>query len=253
MISLTAFLLLMLMCVSVNAQLAMCQQNCISADRLVGPTKMPHTRPHPYKMAQFPTKQSQFCQLGCQMFYSEYPTNSTCKHACDMQYRYRLTQGYSDLAEQSILECKDGCDIALQICQAGYFCTGGEMLPCPPGTYRTPVPGVSINDLATAAQCVDCPPGRYRSRDKGIEIDSCTKCPIGKYATVTGSVLVSDCLRCPAGKFAEEEGMELCKCITGQSCDFEYAALSLTTVNKTSFFANDVDFDRETVPYKGRW
>ena len=126
------------------------------------------------------------------------------------------------------------------------------MIPCPPGKYRTSVPGVSINDLKTGSKCVNCPPGRYRSRDKGVDIESCTKCPIGKYAGVTASVLVSDCQRCPAGKFAENAGMEICKCITGDSCDLEYSAISLPTENKTYYFANGIDFSRETVPYVGR-
>jgi len=234
------------------AQLETCQNNCVSSDRLVGPTKMPFTKPHPFKMAQFPTKQAQFCQLGCQMFFSEFPTNRTCRVACDYRYRYKLPNGYSDIAEESRLECRDGCDIALQVCQSGYYCISGEMIPCPPGKYRTPVPSASINDLKSASVCDNCPPGRYRSRDKGASIESCTKCPVGKYATVTGSVLVSDCQRCPAGKFAEDAGMELCKCITPDSCDFEYSALSLLTVNKTNFFENEVDFSRESVPFVGR-
>lgn len=236
----------------VVGQLELCQDNCVSADRLVGPTKMPNTRPHPFKVAQFPTKQSQFCQLGCQMFYSEFPTNKTCKVACDYQYRYKLTNEYSDIAEEARLECRDGCEIALQVCRSGYYCNGGAMIACPPGKYRRPVPGVSINDLKTALSCVDCPPGRYRSLDKGVDISSCTKCPKGKYAAVTGGVLVSDCQRCPAGKFAEEEGMEQCKCITDESCDLPYAALTAPLLNNTHYYANGVDFGRETVPYHGR-
>ena len=58
---------------------------------------------------------------------------------------------------------------------------------------------------------------------------------------MTGSVLVSDCVRCPAGKFAEIEGMSECKCITGSSCDME------------SYFAEEIDFYRESVPFEGRW
>jgi hypothetical protein len=237
---------------NVLAQLELCQSNCVSSDRLVGPTKMPDTNPHPYKIAQFPTKQSGFCKLGCQMFFSQYPTNVSCTDACDYQYRYELTTGYSDIAEEARLECRDGCQSGVLVCQTGYYCRTGAMLPCAPGKFRNPVPSVSIVDLLTASECVNCPPGRYRSRDKGINIDSCTKCPVGKYAGVTGSVLVSDCQRCPAGKFAEDEGMSACKCITGESCDFEYSALSLLTENKTNFYANQIDFDRETVPYVGR-
>lgn len=237
----------------ITCQLARCQNNCVSPDRIVGPTKMPDTLPHPFKIARFPSTQAQFCQLGCQMFYAEFPTQDSCRAACDFQYRYKLTNDYSDIAKEALLECRDGCDIALQVCQTGYYCTSGEMLPCPPGKYRTPVPGVSILDLSTAFSCINCPPGRYRRLDKGTDIESCSKCPIGKYVTITGSKDVSDCLRCPAGKFAEQEGMAICKCISDESCDFPYSSLSTTDdVNKTHFYANDIDFDRETVPYRGK-
>lgn len=245
-VALTSFISVVL------SQLSLCQDNCVSPDRLVGPTKMPNTRPHPFKIAQFPSVQSQFCQLGCQMFFSQYPTQVGCREACDFQYRYRLTNGYSDVATEALLECRDGCDIALQVCQTGFYCTEGAMLPCPPGTYRTGLPGVSIIDLKNAFVCTNCPPGRYRSRAKGTDIVSCSKCPIGKYTSVTGSVLVSDCLRCAAGKFAEEEGMAECKCISDDSCGLEYSSLSVLDANYTNFYANGIDFGRETVPYRGR-
>lgn len=45
----------------------LCQSNCVSGDRLVGPTKMEHTRDHPWKVAPFPTKLDSFCKLGCQV------------------------------------------------------------------------------------------------------------------------------------------------------------------------------------------
>jgi hypothetical protein len=45
---------------------------------------------------------------------------------CNYFYRYRLTNVYNDLAEEAKLECQDGCEIALQICQAGYYCNDGN-------------------------------------------------------------------------------------------------------------------------------
>jgi hypothetical protein len=30
-----------------------------------------------------------------------------------------VTTGYSDIIEQAKQECRDGCDIALEVCQAG--------------------------------------------------------------------------------------------------------------------------------------
>ena len=63
----------------VDSQLELCQLNCITSDRLVGPTRMPDTRPHPYSEAEYPTPTQGFCKLGCQLFYTEVPKNTTCK------------------------------------------------------------------------------------------------------------------------------------------------------------------------------
>ena len=41
-----------------------CQDNCEAADRLMGPTKMRNSRPHPWAVASFPTKNNGFCKLG---------------------------------------------------------------------------------------------------------------------------------------------------------------------------------------------
>jgi selenocysteine lyase/cysteine desulfurase len=59
-----------------DAQLSLCQSNCVSSDRLTGPTKMLETRQHPWAIAAFPTKQSGFCSLGCQLFYNEVPKDT---------------------------------------------------------------------------------------------------------------------------------------------------------------------------------
>lgn len=213
------------------------------------------TKPHPWKVAQFPSKNVGFCKLGCQLFYVEVPKNTTCKRLCNYFYRYKVTAGYSDIAEEAKLECQDGCDIALQVCDAGYYCNSGEMLPCGPGTYREPVTDVSVLALSVANQCTKCPYGRYRPASKGKNADECTKCPIGKYANVEGSVQVSDCQRCPAGKNAEEEGMRLCKCITPGSCGLEEPVNDpeklVTFFNES--INNGVDYYRESVPYIGRW
>lgn len=228
-----------------DAQLDLCQSNCASSDRLIGPTRMLNTKDHPWKTAAFPTKQQGFCALGCQLFYNEVPKNTTCKKLCNYFYRYKITVGYNDLAEQAKLECQDGCEIALQVCQAGYYCSQGVMLPCPPGTYREPVTDVSVLALEKAAECTKCPYGRYRPANKGKSADECSKCPIGTYANVTGSVVVSDCQRCPAGQNAEEEGQRLCKCITPGSCD--------STIDDNEVFKNGVDYYRESIPFIGRW
>ena len=225
----------------VFAQVDICQDNCASSDRLTGPRRMENTLPHPWSQAVFPTRLTGFCKMGCQFFFSEFPVNTTCKMLCDYTYRYEVTVGYTDLAEQAMNECQDGCDIALQVCQPGYYCISGQMLPCQAGRYRDTIPDLSIASLNAATVCAECPPGRYRASERGRRQDDCAKCPRGKYASVTGSVLVSDCVRCPAGKNAEIEGMSECKCITDESCNME------------NYFAEEVDYFRPSVPYVGRW
>lgn len=207
------------------------------------------TKPHPWKLTNYPASTSSFCKVGCQFFYAERPNNDTCVNACDYQYRSETSVGYSDIIEAARLECRDGCLIGIQICQAGYYCIEGSMIVCPPGTYREGIQNVSIIALDTAQKCLPCPAGRYRSLNKGKEPLSCTACPIGKFASREGGVLVSDCLRCPAGKFSEDNGMSYCKCITGQSCDM--VVNTIPGFEDTHFFADDVDFFRESLPYVG--
>jgi len=244
---------------AVDAQIAVCQANCDDSRRIYGPIRMEHTRPYPWKQAQFPTSRTGFCKMGCQLFFAEFPRNITCKRMCDYYYRTRITVGYSDLVAQALNDCRDGCDIALQVCQPGFYCTHGQMLPCLPGTYRQQVASLSVTDLEATSQCNLCPPGRYRPDSRGKSTDDCRRCPIGKYANIPGSKQVSDCKRCPAGKNAEEEGMALCKCVTVHgtvnSCDTKS---SITDEDKTDYFMPDasgqsVDYFRETIPYIGRW
>lgn len=230
--------------------LLLCQSNCVSSERLSGPTRMQHTRDHPWKVAQYPTAQSSFCKLGCQLFFSELPKNTTCKNNCDYYYRYQITAGYSDVAEEAKLECKDGCEIALQVCQAGFYCNDGQMLACPAGKYREAVTDISIVELATASECTNCPRGRYRAQNKGKSADDCNLCPIGKYVNATGSTRETDCLRCPAGQTAEQPGSALCRCITAESCDMP---ITVSGQETQDFFQNGVDYFRETVPFIGRW
>lgn len=230
--------------------LQLCLANCASGDRLTGSTRMRHTRDHPYKVARFPTVQMGFCQLGCQIFFSEGPKNTTCKNNCNYYYRIKTTTGYSDVIEEAKLECRDGCDIGLQVCQAGYYCTDGEMTLCPPGKFREAVKSLAFTALEETHQCIDCPSGRYRGATKGKSANDCSLCPIGKYVNTTGSVYSYQCERCPAGKTAAEEGSSVCVCITPGSCDLP---IQLQGFDKQEFFKNDVDYFRETVPFIGRW
>ena len=86
---------------------------------------------------------------------------------CDFSYRYQTTPGYSDVAEEAISECRDGCQIALQLCQSGWYCVKGEMRPCPAGTFREPVSSLAADDLLKVTQCEECPTGRYRPLNMG--------------------------------------------------------------------------------------
>ena len=88
-----------------------CFENCGSPDRLVGPTRPANTRPHPWKVSAFPTRHQQFCQMGCQAFFTFNPQNTTCKATCDHTYRYQVTVGYNDQAEEARLECHNGCKL----------------------------------------------------------------------------------------------------------------------------------------------
>lgn len=230
--------------------LTLCQANCDSGNRLTGPTRMTNTHDHPWKVAKFPTTTDSFCKLGCQLFFSEDPRNTTCKNICGYYYRIRVTTGYSDFVEEAKLECKDGCDIGLQVCQAGYYCTEGVMTECPPGTYREPIANISMKAIGTATACTPCPGGRYRSLNKGQSADDCSLCPIGKYVNATGSVSETDCQRCPAGKTAAETGSAHCICITADSCDME---VKVEGHPSEEFFKDNVDYFRETVPFIGRW
>ena len=81
------FIMLATMTLKVSyGQLQACQANCVSSNRLTGPTRMTNTLSHPWKVAQFPLKNSRFCKLGCQFFYPNFPRNTTCKRICGYYY-----------------------------------------------------------------------------------------------------------------------------------------------------------------------
>jgi hypothetical protein len=106
--------------ISPNDGVILCQSNCNTTTaydghtgRLVGPTQSTETRPYPFSIAPFPSKSKKFCQLGCQLFFEEFPWTVTCKQNCQYYYRYQSTAGYSNIADLAKLECFDGCDIGL--------------------------------------------------------------------------------------------------------------------------------------------
>jgi hypothetical protein len=101
---------------------------------------------------------------------------------------------------------------------------GGEMIPCPAGTYRE----TSYNAIT---ECIPCPPNYYREDIKGKSSLDCSKCPANT-SSKSGSSSIKDCIRCPAGTFSVEAGY----CITPAACEDRKGAEK-----------------RDTVPYIGRW
>ena len=262
-----------------------CMEDCAAENRMATRpwhavdalgNKLGLTRPYPYYQAAHDAEYgdklqtspfSEFCIVGCRFFHAseaEPTLLSDCLEACDNLYFYNVSVGYSDPMEVARLECRDGCQYALQRCEAGHYCTqvrvtsanttrtgnnsteakedndngltytGGVMRQCPAGTYRD----VSYEAVEG---CIPCPRGRYRERTRGIHLDSCVKCPVGTYTETVGSSSKELCLRCLAGTFTTEPGSAECKCITPGAC----AAHQLPSPADAE--------KRDTVPYVGRW
>lgn len=245
-----------------------CHDDCRAVPRIVGPTRpsdeidalgnpIPRpTRSYPYHVAlaeeyDFP----RFCELGCTYFFvssgasmprsrwhDDKSTLEICMDQCDETFTYNVTVGYNDVLETARYECRDGCQIGLVRCQAGYYCvqaspsetkshSGGDMLPCPAGTFR----GVAYDKVE---ECVSCPENHFREDVKGKSIESCRKCPANT-SSRQRSISIKDCLRCPAGTMSSAGTS--CKCITPQACD----------ANQLPFPADAEK--KDSVPYIGRW
>lgn len=249
-----------------------CHVDCRAAPpRLVGPTRpsdafdalgnpLALTRSYPYDVVNSSEESFDFpkyCEWGCTYFFvapdvhplflsSGKSTLDLCFDQCDETFRYNVTVGYNDLIETARLECRDGCQIGLIRCQPGYFCiqaspakekskaySGGAMLPCGPGTYRS----VDYNQVT---RCEPCPKNHFREDIKGKSASDCKKCRAGTSTSKkTINTSIKDCVRCPAGTYSEEGSS--CKCITPQSCNEEQLP-----------FPADAE-KRDSVPYIGRW
>lgn len=70
--------------------------------RLVGPTEpAPELNAtYPYARAPLPLPYTSFCQLGCSLFFSGAPQNTTCCAFCDDVYARNVSVGISDHAEK---------------------------------------------------------------------------------------------------------------------------------------------------------
>ena len=188
-------------------------------------------------------------------------TLECCLTLCDDRYTYDSSNAppYNDLAAMARLECRDGCLLALRRCQSGYYCSqitfddtltttnthdessgnnivpsykGGDMTPCPAGTYRD----VSYNAIE---ECLPCPTNHFREDSKGRNIRDCSPCPAGTSAPMPGNDSIEDCVRCPAGTFSTKASN--CYCITPQACAKDQLPPPADAEKK------------ETVPYIGRW
>eukprot|EP00956_Cyclotella_meneghiniana_P001167 scaffold1327_cov65-Cyclotella_meneghiniana.AAC.6 len=173
-------------------------------------------------------------------------TLDRCITQCDEKFSYNITVAYNDLIEIARLECRDGCQMALKRCQPGYYClqvsfnddmdsslllNGGDMIPCPAGTYRE-------TSYEATTECLECPPNYYREDLKGKSPLDCSKCPANTFSR-RGSSSIHDCIRCPAGTFSVEAGF--CQCITPAACE-EKQLPPPADAEK-----------RDTVPYIGLW
>mmetsp|Transcript_5444 Transcript_5444/g.7858 ORF Transcript_5444/g.7858 Transcript_5444/m.7858 type:complete len:282 (-) Transcript_5444:984-1829(-) len=259
MLSLLPPLLTLLLFNTATGTEQQCHNDCRAVPRIVGPTRpsdeidalgnpIPRpTRSYPYHVASteeydFP----RFCELGCSYFFissgASMPksTLDQCMDQCDDTFAYNVTVGYNDVLETARYECRDGCQIGLLRCQPGYYCiqaspsetmTGGDMLPCPVGTFR----GVEYDQVA---ECVPCPPNHFREDIKGKSLSACTKCPANT-SSRQRSISILDCLRCPAGTMSSAGTS--CICITPQACD----------ANQLPFPADAEK--KDSVPYIGRW
>ncbi|CAN0218217.1 unnamed protein product, partial [Phaeothamnion confervicola] len=203
--------------------------NANATQRMVGPTEPDFNATYPYAKAPLPLRSPRFCQVGCAHFFGPAPVNTTCKGICDVTFMHNTSVGFNDWAEKARLECRDGCDIALLRCQAGYYCTNGSMLPCPAGTYRE-------TSYGAVTACTPCPAGSYRAATLGREVSDCSLCPQGTFLNSTGSVTIHDCTRCPDGYYGDADGLAVCECITASSCEAMYD-----------------QFQRESQPFIGRW
>lgn len=231
--------------------------------------KLHLTRPYPYHIATNDEDKysfSTFCELGCTYFFTTTSSNDQspggeegktattldgCLIRCDERYTYDSSYAppYNDIAAMARLECRDGCLLALMRCQPGYYCSqisfddnvttttipgyeGGDMTPCPPGTYRD----VSYNAIE---ECVPCPPNHYREDIKGKSIRDCSPCHAGTSAPMPGNDSIEDCVRCLPGTFSTKASN--CICITPQACAKDQLPPPADAEKK------------ETVPYIGRW
>ena len=124
------------------------------------------------------------------------------------------------MIDQAYYRCQQGCIYGYTICQPGYYCNQGVMLPCPLGTYRSPSTNFTHALLTNyASQCIECPYGTYRDTIKGKSVTDCALCPIGKYSNAIGQTSQTACLKCPAGTYSSQAGSRICECITAESCD----------------------------------
>lgn len=138
--------------------------------------------------------------------YTDTAGQTACK-ACDMGF-------YSDAPGSNSSTCAGRCS-------AGYYCTGGSIAACPPGTYSIPglyfclvcpagrfgnvsalsspecsgpcaTPGTYCPTGSTSPNGVLCPPGTYSISNA----TACTACPSSTPYSRAGSTSSAACVQC---------------------------------------------------------
>ncbi|CDJ32273.1 uncharacterized protein EMH_0073820 [Eimeria mitis] len=94
-------------------------------------------------------------------------------------------------------------------CVAGTSCTGGDVGPCPAGSYC---------DGENNAQL--CPPGKYMPFEGATNADACLPCPEGTVRLHRSGRELSACDPCPEGSYCPSPGLtrEVGKCSVGFYC-----------------------------------
>ena len=100
-------------------------------------------------------------------------------------------------------------------CPVGHYCQGGNIYPCPAGTYRETIKATSIE------YCLSCKPGYYCEEGTGV-FDDTILCVAGHYCP-TGTDLVNMTSNiCSPGHFCPQGADREIPCPAGSYCpDFE--------------------------------
>lgn len=92
-------------------------------------------------------------------------------------------------------------------CEPGYYCSMGERLPCPSGSFGV-LAGLADPGVAPFLCSGPCPPGHYCPEASSLPLP----CPAGTFASVSGMAL---CEACPVGHFCALGAVRPSPCAAG--------------------------------------